>query len=640
MCKDQMDAAQPTHTIIQATFRLDESSRLVVPTPHPTTSTTTTFTTTSLSTDASTTKPPTSDRPTTTASPTIITASLSKTSTESTETETETASTPSGSDESEDEGSDSSTLGTAEIAGLAAGLSAAVVIAILAICFARRRRKKHYPDVETSFFMTNERLKALSRRFTILPRGDNISAPLHGSPNAAPKEFPMGEFGAMENQSQFVVPKARTGKPTLRKVPSGMASPVAGLAVTAASAVPMAVGDPSTPQSSRKRPVLSLSIPETRAGTPASQQKPAPKRDESPPRILVTAPTFKPENAAKSAPKAKASKPVTSPVDEDDSPLTEFEEDDRDSPIQIWRPPSSTPQSATAMYVADKHGNWVLADERQKKRISAAELEGSSPIISRGGSDAFRAAGPSSGATEISKTGAAALRPPAEIYKRGDKRRDMQSMASSVYSSDIPAWNTSAPPLPKNPLMPRPLNARAGPPPPRQRYSPVLNPFLDDNGISPVRSMHGSTRRAQPSTSRAAAPRGPRNMRSPPGQPSPTLGMRKPAGHTPNHSRHAPPSQPKPRTPQPRAYSPEPPVPSAAPTAPVSSPAQSTPTSLLVKRVGPEKAASLSLRGSDTSRESGGSGGRGRRGQLPSTPTWNPLMTPERRGDDLYLSIR
>lgn len=635
MCKDQMDAAQPTHTIIQATFRLDESSRLVVPTPHPTTSTTT-----SLSTDAPTTKPPANDRPTTTASPTITTASSSKTSSDptetETETETETASTPSDADESEDEGSGSSTLGTAEIAGLAAGLSAAVVMALLAICFARRRRKKHYPDVETSFFMTNDRLKALSRRFTILPRGDNISAPLHGSPNAAPKEFPMGEFGAMENRGQFVVPRAHTGAPTLRKVPSGTASPVAGLAVAATSAVPMAVGGPSTPQSSRKRPVLSLAIPETRAGTPASQQKPATKGDESPPSILVTAPTFKPENAAKSAPKAKVSKPVASPVDEEDSPLTEFEEDDRDSPIQIWRPPSATPQSATTMYVADKFGNWVLADERQKKRISAAELEGSSPIIPRGGSNAFPAAGPSSGAAKTSKTGAVALRPPAEIYKRGDKRQEMQSMASSVYSSDIPAWNPSAPPLPKNPLMPRPLNARAGPPPPHRRYSPVLNPFLDDNGISPVRSMHGNMRRAQASTARAAAPRGPRNIRSPPGQPSPTLGATKQTGH-PSNTRRAPPSQPKPRTPQPRAYSPAPPVPSAAPTAPAPSPAQSTPTSLLAKRVGPEKAASLSLRDSEASR---GSGGGDRRGQLPSTPTWNPLMTPERRGGDLYLSIR
>lgn len=637
MCDDQADAAQPTHTVIRATFRLDESSRLVVPTPHPITSTST-----SLPTDDPTTRPPTnerpttSERPTTTDSPITVTTSLSKTSSEP--TETQTAPTPGDAEESGDEESDSSSLGTAEIAGLAAGLSAAVVIALLLICLARRRRKKHYPDVETSFFMTNDRLKALSRRFTVLPRGDNISAPLHGSPNAAPKEFPMGEFGAMESRSQaFVVPRTHAGAPALKKVPSGMASPVAGLAVTAASAVPMAAGGPSTPRDSRQRPVLSLAIPETRADTAASQRKPAPKRDESPPSILVTAPTFKPEDT-KSAAKAKASKPTVPSMDEDDSPLTEFEEDDRDSPIQIWRPPSAAPQSATTLYVADKFGNWVLADERQKKRISLAELEGSSPIVSRGGNDVF-ALGPSPSAGETSKASAAALRPPAEIYKRGEQRRDMQSMASSVYSSDVPAWGPSAPPLPTNPLMPRPLNSRAGPPHPRQRYSPVLNPFLDDNGISPVRSVYGSTRRAY-ATPRAGARRGQRSMRSPPGQPSPTLGVTKPAGHTASNARRPP---AKPQTPQPRAYSPVPPVPPAAPTAPAPSPAQSTPTSLLAKRVGPEKAASLSLRDSEASRGNGGSGdswGSGRRGQLPSTPTWNPLMTPERRGDDLYLSIR
>lgn len=629
-----MDAAQPTHTVIRATFRLDESSRLVVPTPDPTTPTATSLPIT----DTPTTKPPTSERPTTTSSPITITTSSSETSSEPTETETETgpASTPSDTKESEDEDSDSNTLGTAEIAGLAAGLSAAVVIALLAICLARRRRKKNYPDVETSFFMSNDRLKALSRRFTVLPRGDNISAPLHGSPNAAPKEFPMGQFAPMESRNQaFVIPRAHTGGPTVKMVPSGMASPVAGLAVTAASAVPMAVGGPRTPQNSRQRPVLSLTIPETRSDTPTGQSKPASEQEESPPRILVTAPTFKNGNAAKSAPKAKTSKPAVSPVNEDDSPLTEFEEDDRDSPIQIWRPPSAAPQSATTMYVADKFGNWVLADERQKKRVSLAELEGSSPIVTRCGNDSFPVPGPSSSAAETSKAGAAALRPPAEIYKRGEERRGMQSMASSVYSSDIPAWNPSAPPLPTNSMMPRPLNARAGNSAPRQRYSPVLNPFLDDNGISPVRSVYNNTRRAQASTPQTGALRAPRSMRSQPGQPSPTLGVTKPAVQTTNHG--ARPS--KLRDPQPRTYSPAPPVPSAS-TAPAPSPAQSTPTSLLEKRVGPEKAASLSLRDSETSRGSGGSGGRGRRGQLPSTPTWKPLMTPERRGDDLYLSLR
>lgn len=618
MCDDQPNAVQPTHPTIEATMLVDGSTRLIIPTPSLTISTTT-----SRSRSA----------PTTSDSPVTISASFSS---RPTETVSAGPGDAEGAESDDDESSPSSSLSTAEIGGLAGGLAAAVALAVIAICLARRRRKKHYPDIETSFFMKSDRVKAISRRFTFLPTGQNISSPLHGSPNAPPKEFPMGEHGARgDRRRTFIFPKnVQRTVPPVRRVPTGTATPVAGLAVTAASAVPMAASRSDSAQNNQQKPVLSLAIPKNPATSSARQKKTGPKPEDRPPKLLVTAPTFERE-AAKSntrpeRPSAQTSNPTIRTVEEDDSPLTEFEEDGRDSPIQVWRPPSLDPQSATTLYVADKTGNWVLADDRQKRRISLAELEGSSPVIPTGGSN-NPAPGPST--TAEPPMAAAVLRAPAEIHRRVEQRRQMASMASSVYSSDMPAWNPSspAPPVPTHPMLPKPLATRQGSAAlPRPRYSPVLNPFLDENGVSPVRSMFGS-RRAPPGT--RPSPRmgsRPGRARSPPGQPSPTLGVEKRAGYgqrTPQQTR----TPQQFRTPELRSYNP---VRGSA----FGTPPQDVQTSLLAKRLGPEKAASLSLRDSENSKATGrGSGGRG---QLPSTPTWKPLMTPERRGDDLYLSLR
>ena len=616
ICQGQSNAVRPTHSTIEATLVLGLSSSQSVPSFVPTTRQTT------LISKSASLKAPT----TTTSIPSSSSSSSSRTSSQP--TETDPASNSGDAEEAENGREDdnpSSGLSTPEIAGLAAGLAAAFAIAIVLICLARRRRKKHFPDIETSFIMANEPIKALSRRFSKLPRGQNISSPLHGSPNAPPKEFPMGEHGAMDRRRRtFIFPKAvqranpvvRKGS-TLQKAPPAGAFPVAGLAVTAPSAVPMAATPPESPPNNKRKPVLSLSIPKNPATPSAGQQNTALRQEEAPPKLLVTVPTFERENPGRNNRKGKkrASKPTVRAVDEeDDGSLTEFEEDGRDSPVQVWRPPSLAPQSASTLYVADKFGNWVLADERQKKRISLAELEGSSPTVVPESSNVlaedslFNGPGPSSAA--------GALRPPAEIHRRVETGRHMPSMTSSVYSYDIPA-RSPAPPVPRLPMPPKPPTPQQTPL--RSRYSPVLNPFLDENGVSPVRSMYGSARtpgRAHPSTPRNAMPRGVR-VHSPPGQPSPTLGVAKPARRGPQT-----PQQPMhpPRTPEMRTYN-------AVPSAAFSSTPQYNP-SLLAKRVGAEKAANLSLRDSEASK-----GSRGR------SSDHGQLLTPERRGDDLYLSL-
>ncbi|KAI3322415.1 hypothetical protein HD806DRAFT_499966 [Xylariaceae sp. AK1471] len=79
----------------------------------------------------------------------------------------------------------------------------------------------------------------------------------------------------------------------------------------------------------------------------------------------------------------------------------------------------------------------------------------------------------------------------------------------------------------------------------------------------------------------------------------------------------------------------------------------STTSSLLAKRLGSDKAAALALdpngKKSQQWRRQGGGGGllspdmadlASPRGTLPQTPTWQPKLTPTRRGDDLYLNVQ
>jgi hypothetical protein len=76
-------------------------------------------------------------------------------------------------------------------------------------------------------------------------------------------------------------------------------------------------------------------------------------------------------------------------------------------------------------------------------------------------------------------------------------------------------------------------------------------------------------------------------------------------------------------------------------------------SSLLAKRLGSDKAAALVLdpngKKAQQWRRQGGGGGllspdaadlASPKGTLPQTPTWQPKLTPTRRGDDLYLNVQ
>ncbi|CAI4215235.1 unnamed protein product [Parascedosporium putredinis] len=184
MCSGQPNAVTPTHSTIQATLQLGPSSKLSAPNQGDRAS----VTATTLSTVTTRRPLPSPTTATLTAPPPLPTSSEDP--------------PPGGlaadSGRVEQGKTGNGRLSVAQIAGLSAGLAAAFGIAILLICLARRRRKKDYPGVETGFFMKSDRLKAISRRFTVYPRGHDISAPIHGSP---PTRFPMGQYAPTMTQS-------------------------------------------------------------------------------------------------------------------------------------------------------------------------------------------------------------------------------------------------------------------------------------------------------------------------------------------------------------------------------------------------------------------------------------------------------
>ncbi|KAK8089892.1 hypothetical protein PG997_004853 [Apiospora hydei] len=230
--------------------------------------------------------------------------------------------------------------------------------------------------------------------------------------------------------------------------------------------------------------------------------------------------------------------------------------------------------------------------------------------------------------------------------------------------------------------------------------SPVMESPSPTTGRSPVQypKIHG---RLDGATIRLVPPpKRPNFMASPPGQPSPTLGAVLPVQGSP--SAYPPPLNPRrPWQQQPGAPGPSP-LATTAPTAyqppgihagraapevaqnplrldtrqplrpqhissfvsPVSAAGttSSTTSSLLAKRLGNEKAAALSL-DNGPNRKPGGpwrrqgeggpndpgllspemAGGAGMstpRTRLPATPTWQPRLTPTRRGDDLFLNVQ
>ncbi|KAK2007535.1 hypothetical protein LZ32DRAFT_662779 [Colletotrichum eremochloae] len=465
MCAHQPGAIQPTHTAIIATLILPTSGGIIVVPPRtitpPIPPASTIRLTTSLPTILTSATGTTSIPQTLTTLTRSNISSVSTTSSvittpplppSSTATPSATAAPVPGAEEANSGTSEG--LGTGQVAGLAVGLAAAFGLAILAICLARRRRRKNYPDVKTGFFPVREK-----DSWEFHPQEGpanifHISPPVHHaqSPSLPPRPPPEARTRTSRRLSWWpgavglAVSRPESPSTALRPPPPQQNRPTSRLL-------------PAKPSLSSPKPVLSLKIPQVDLSS-SSPPQPQEQRGSQPTNSQI----FR---------TAKLTAPPKSHYNARESTMTEFEEDGAITSARsarsnnIWRPPSATvgsnPKSAT-FYVADKNGNWVLGDSRSATHMAQiAELDASG--ASEGGGAKVKpsyaesamlaatatAAGMGHGGGSPVAPSAARMPPPplllpaAEIVRTGALAAPPaahQSRSSSVYSQGTTRPNT------------------------------------------------------------------------------------------------------------------------------------------------------------------------------------------------------
>ncbi|KAK4462034.1 hypothetical protein QBC42DRAFT_338622 [Cladorrhinum samala] len=369
MCIGVSKAAPMTHSTLTATLLVPPTGTgpLIIPTP---TRTRTTAGTTTTSTTAG---PPTTSSTTLSSIPTDTpTGTTSSTS-------TATAS-PAGKD------NDQPQLTSGQIAGISLGVAAVVILGVLLIFLARYIRKKRYPDLEAAsgFAKIDDSGTAGKNEQNNRPASGpalQISGPLAGIPGARnptdtrwypdpnnPMVVKQGAPSQSQSQAnQFVDsrwypdpsnPMAMRKGSDLRK----QNNPDVGLAISPLGAGGVVNGLPSAPSPSAQNRVAN--VPRVIVSSPSASvvlrtPVPAAKPNQSPPKPTLTL----------AIPNAKT--PIIRlPAKRTDSVVTEFAEDGEveTAGTAVWRPPPSDPQSATALFFADKGGNWVMRSAAPQKQ--------------------------------------------------------------------------------------------------------------------------------------------------------------------------------------------------------------------------------------------------------------------------------
>ncbi|KAF6818492.1 hypothetical protein CSOJ01_01872 [Colletotrichum sojae] len=528
MCSNKLGAVIPTHTAIIATLILPTSGAGVIVVPPPTippaippTSTihlTSSIPTTLVTATGSPSIPSTFSTITTSNTTSTLISSTTSTSLSPPPSSTPTASASAtpipGAEEANSDSSER--LGTAQVAGLAVGIAAALGIAILAICLARRKRRRDYPEVKTGFFPVREK-----DSWEFHPQEGpanifHISPPLHHarSPSPAPQRPPAayarnggrtswwpGAIGLAVSRPQStgtpLQPPPQQNRPTSRLLPA-------------------------KPSLSSPKPVLSLKIPRIVSPSPPQSRGEGGDYQQTNSQILN-------ERTAKltAPPRTHYNLPR-------ESTMTEFEEDGAITSARsqrfnnIWRPPSATtgktPQSATTYYVADKNGNWVLGDPKSATHMAQlAELDASGASAGGGATAKPSYAESAMLAATATRAGighgagspaapsvprmppAPGLLPPAEILPANLH----QSYSSSVHSPATTRPNTTMqPPLPQanGSSHPVPSMSFSHPEPPRHR-SNSLGRRSSSRSKPPAAvsaALSGPSASTGPSTSAAA----------------------------------------------------------------------------------------------------------------------------------------
>ncbi|KFH45836.1 hypothetical protein ACRE_033230 [Hapsidospora chrysogenum ATCC 11550] len=585
MCSGQPGAISPTHEVITASLLLPTSSGDAVLFPplmttkdepeRPTSLPTTLLTDTSAFPEP---VPSSTESTTTRTVPTTLVSST-RTSDGGVPTETGTGAAPlpaptegdEGSASGDDDGDDEPpTLGTAQVAGISVGVVAAAGVAIGAIFLARYFRRRRNPNVKTGF---------LPRRSTWGYNLNSVSST------------------TVSDGNSLVMTRAQIPEPGTVPLPPAYG----GTTYSRASWKPEAIGlalspgqqkkDAAGPISPARR--LSKLLPAkpvmpplfARRDSPRGEEDakresgPAePRRNDAPPQLppFVGLSIQQPADSSLEKPCPPSPLRIQIPKDNTkattapgngtrarESTMTEFEEDDGPSSLspegQIWRPPSSTPFAASPYYVADKNGNWVLADSGKamvaelpattppppepksapasKPKKLAAFLAGSKSVsgphgsASQGGSAPRRSqtpaviitpthGPPSSLYSPLSSAPLPLFHPssadqrssgpsrPSTYLGRSDNRTSSQSSGITLFENSSDESKEPTPPEMRGSLSPV-----AESPPSAKGRSPVEYPQIAGRGRN-----NSVTRPNQPPPTRSP-------VYYPPGQPSPTLGM-------------------------------------------------------------------------------------------------------------------
>ncbi|KAF4975361.1 hypothetical protein FZEAL_7845 [Fusarium zealandicum] len=321
----------------------------------------------------------------------------------------------------DDDEEDSDGLSTEQVAGISVGVLAAAGVAAGAIVLARYYRRKNYPKVKTGFLPMRDTWGYKPEQSG---RGGHGSWMIHQmrpelDPTAAPPPPPPAYNRRSYKPNTIGLamsppPSSRgTAHPSpLRRIsrllPAKPTLPIVSSRFNKEESPPLLQPEWDDTEhhnagpSSQSRedvsqlPPTILAVPAPAASPPRSKPMPP-----APPKLHIL-----PPNTV--APPASNNR---------ESNVTEFEEDRTSlSPsTQVWRPPPTTPISATTFYVADQYGNWVLGNS---KRAS---------LIARGsqGSQASQEAAPkpppkdNSSALGAGHNRAQSLAPPAEIIPAG-----------------------------------------------------------------------------------------------------------------------------------------------------------------------------------------------------------------------------
>ncbi|KAI2625116.1 hypothetical protein GGR54DRAFT_552751 [Hypoxylon sp. NC1633] len=293
-------------------------------------------------------------------------------------------------------------LSPAQIAGIVAGVAGAILITLCAILIARFIRNRRFPDLENGFTPTDESRSRSAASGSKKGGRLVISPPFRRFSNPQPEPQPEPQPSQLHRTPPSVYPtppmNPRTppipGSSSNLYLTPNLTQEAIGLAISRSlNTTPASSPEIPAPRRPSRllpaKPALSLRLPPPRPQPPdLLSQPPQPPPAQPQPPVVPEAPLQavpREEPPQQMTPVASSQTPYTDRASVF-SNVTGFADLDTEAPEggQIWRPPTTDPQSATTLYVADKWGNWVLSKNNvpsERAQVSeAAELDTYTPL--------------------------------------------------------------------------------------------------------------------------------------------------------------------------------------------------------------------------------------------------------------------